>query len=74
MMAEQTITVIYYTKELSISPLAEVLFDMPVSSSGRVIIPKEFKEDKIIVAVLKGEVEMLNSLGERFELKNKNVA
>lgn len=73
-MHTQTITVLYYPSELAIKLQIEVLYDMEVSSAGRVIIPRDFKIDKIIVAVLNGEVEMLNSLGERLEIKNKNVA
>lgn len=74
MPSTQTITVIYYPIELAIKPIAETLFNLEVSESGRVIIPNEFKEDKIIVAVLKGKVEMLNSLGERLEINKNNVA
>lgn len=73
-MTTQTITVLYYPAELAIKPLAEVLYDLEVGVSGRVIIPMEYKEDKIIVAVFKGEVELLNALGDRVASEFNDVA
>jgi hypothetical protein len=73
-MTTQTITVLYYPAELAIKPIAEVLYDLEVGVSGRVIIPTEYKVDKIIVAVFKGEVEMLNALGDRVASELNDVA
>jgi hypothetical protein len=73
-MTTQTITVLYYPAELAIKPLAEVLYDLEVGVNGRVIIPMEYKEDKIIVAVFKGEVELLNALGDRVASECNDVA
>tara|TARA_R110002050_G_scaffold260752_1_gene400619 strand:+ start:161 stop:385 length:225 start_codon:yes stop_codon:yes gene_type:complete len=74
MMATQSITVLYYPAELAIKPIAEVLYNLEVGVSGRVIIPIEFKVDKITVAVFKGEVEMLNALGDRVASELNDVA
>ncbi|MGI2000534.1 DUF2375 family protein [Shewanella frigidimarina] len=73
-MATQTITVLYYPAELAIMPIAEVLYNLEVGVGGRVIIPIEFKADKIIVAVFKGEAELLNVLGDRVASEFNNVA
>jgi hypothetical protein len=73
-MTTQTITVLYYPAELAIKPLAEVLYDLEVGVNGRVIIPMEYKEDKIIVAVFKGEVELLNASGDRVASQCNDVA
>ncbi|MGI2040559.1 DUF2375 family protein [Shewanella frigidimarina] len=73
-MATQTITVLYNPAELAIKPIAEVLYNLEVGVGGRVIIPIEFKVDKIIVAVFKGEAELLNVLGDRVTSEFNDVA
>ena len=73
-MATQSITVLYYPAELAIKPIAEVLYNLEVGVGGRVIIPIEFKVDKIIVAVFKGEAELLNVLGDRVTSEFNDVA
>ncbi|WP_335925362.1 TIGR02922 family protein [Shewanella khirikhana] len=42
-----------------------VLTGLPVSDTGRVMIPQSFRSGKSIIAVLEGECKILNSLGER---------
>ncbi|MBW8192938.1 TIGR02922 family protein [Neiella marina] len=57
------VTVLYYTE--SDLRLSDEVLVLNTSSSGRVIIPAEFKQDKQIIAVLEGECRLLNRLGER---------
>jgi len=63
-----TVTVLFYIQDESSFSLhlqSEVLRDLPVSANGRVILPDSFRNDKTIMAVIKGEAEVLNTLGER---------
>lgn len=68
---EQLVTVIYYN-ETSLELLHEVQ-TFTHTDEGRVIIPREFKAGKSIIAVCKGEVEVLNKVGDRI-LPNYDVA
>jgi len=65
-MAQTTkrkVTLIYYT-EGSLELKHDVqTFEQNVN--GRVIIPDDFKENKSIIAVCDGEIEILNKVGER---------
>ncbi|MFD2166520.1 TIGR02922 family protein [Thalassotalea euphylliae] len=35
------------------------------SDSGRVVLPNAFKEDKQVIAVCEGKVDILNKIGDR---------
>lgn len=59
----KTVTILFYTE--SDLRLCDEVMALEASSSGRVIIPSEFKRGKQIVAVLEGECKLLNRLGER---------
>ncbi len=66
------ISVLYICQNnLSIRPQIETL-TVTRNPNGRAIIPAEFKRDKNILAVMKGEVELLNSLGDRAERNRDN--
>lgn len=68
---KQVVTVIYYS-DTSLELLHEVQhFDH--NEQGRVIIPQAFKTGKSIIAVCKGEIEVLNKVGDRI-LPNYDVA
>ena len=69
----QTITVLYYDDEMLLELKSLVISNCAVGHGGRVIIPTEIKEGKLIIAVLQGEVTVLNTLGER-AAKNNMVA
>lgn len=56
------ITVIYYS-DVSLELHHSVI--EVTERDGRVIVPAEFKVGKNIVAICKGNVEILNKLGER---------
>ncbi len=56
-------TIIYYDDE-SLELRQKVKF-FPKNQNGRIIISEEFKNGKSIVAVCKGEVKILNKVGER---------
>ncbi|PKG80797.1 TIGR02922 family protein [Colwellia sp. 75C3] len=58
-----TVTIIYYNEDCL--ELNHVVKEYPKNTSGRVIIPLEFKEGKSIVAVCLGEITILNKLGDR---------
>ncbi len=60
---QRRVTIIYYQDNgLELHHTVEV-FDQNLT--GRVIIPKEFKKGKSIIAVCDGEVEILNKIGDR---------
>ncbi len=42
-----------------------LLTNLPIGPAGRVVIPAEFKQGKSIIAVLDGNVRVLNLVGER---------
>ncbi len=58
-----TVTIIYYNDE-SLELQHEVQ-QCPKSKEGRVIISQQFKRGKSIVAVCKGEIVILNKVGDR---------
>ncbi|MBY5923130.1 TIGR02922 family protein [Ferrimonas balearica] len=43
-----------------------VLRGLPNHSGGRVRLPEHFRDGKVIVAVLEGEVKVLSLAGDRF--------
>ncbi len=57
------ITIIYYHDE-SLELLHEVKL-VPKNQHGRTVIPEEFKKGKAIVAVCKGDVQIINKVGDR---------
>ena len=59
----ELVTVIYYCDK-SIE-LMHYVGEFYKNSEGRVIIPNDFKKDKSIVAVCRGEVDILNKIGDR---------
>ena len=62
----RTVTIIYYCDNSL--ELMHHIGHFPQNESGRVIIPKQFKEDKSIIAVCDGEVTILNKVGDRVNL------
>jgi len=72
-----TVTVLYYKQDdlsFSLQLHNAVLRDLPVGKGGRVILPDSFRKGKTIMAVLKGEVEVLNTLGERADSYSSRAA
>ncbi|WP_076419632.1 TIGR02922 family protein [Colwellia sp. UCD-KL20] len=61
--SQRKVTVIYYT-EGSLE-LRHDVKTFEENMNGRVVIPNDFKEDKSIIAVCDGEIEILNKVGER---------
>ncbi|MGB2740292.1 MAG: TIGR02922 family protein [Cognaticolwellia sp.] len=59
------ITIIFYGKHSL--ELKYVVERFPQLKNGRVIIPESYKQDKSIIAVCEGHVNILNSFGERIE-------
>lgn len=59
------VTMLYYDEDNPLLLQQQVLSDLKQSPKGRVIIPNEEKQGKIIIAILDGEVKVLNSLGDR---------
>ena len=57
------VTIIYYC-DTSLELLHEVC-SFPENENGRVIIPASFKEEKSIIAVCAGEIEIINKVGDR---------
>lgn len=67
----ETVTIIYYCD--SSLELKHQICTFEKSDNGRVVIPEAFRKNKSIVAVCRGEVEILNKVGERI-LPSENVA
>ncbi|WP_432455822.1 MULTISPECIES: TIGR02922 family protein [unclassified Agarivorans] len=59
------VTMLYYDEDNPLLLQQQVLSDLGQSEKGRVVIPNEKKAGKIIIAILEGEVKVLNSLGDR---------
>lgn len=69
--SSELVTVIYYCDNS-----IELMFyvgHFEKTASGRVILPDTFKRNKSIVAVCRGEVDILNKIGDRI-LPNENIA
>ncbi|MBO1897627.1 DUF2375 family protein [Shewanella sp. BF02_Schw] len=66
-----TVTVLFYSDDDLFVLKSKVLIDQPLSEVGRPIFEERFRKEKIIIAVLKGEVEVINTLGQRFEQQNE---
>lgn len=63
------VTIIFYGKQsLELKYSIERFSQL---KDGRVIIPESYKQDKSIVAVCEGHVNILNSFGERIEFFRK---
>jgi uncharacterized protein (TIGR02922 family) len=67
------VTVLYYYHHDILKLSSEVLQNLPISERGRVLLSAKFREDKTIVAILRGDVEVLNTLGERLESNLKRA-
>ncbi|WP_028115306.1 TIGR02922 family protein [Ferrimonas senticii] len=59
-----TVTVLYFDDD-SLMLSKAVLHNLPAGAGGRIILPDAFRHGKSIVAVLRGEAEVLNMVGER---------
>jgi hypothetical protein len=62
---QQTVTILYYENEILMELKSIVLQHCQVGEGGRIIISNDLKEGKLIVAVLLGDVILLNKLGDR---------
>lgn len=65
MGTDNTVTVLYYDQNDMTSVCTDVLKNLDVSSDKRVIFPRKYRDDKIIIAVLDGSCNVRNSLGDR---------
>ncbi len=61
----KTVTVLYYNQDELFTICSAILENLPVNRDDRVILPVDFRRDKIIVAVMEGECKILNCLGDR---------
>ncbi|MBY6187726.1 TIGR02922 family protein [Marinobacter hydrocarbonoclasticus] len=59
------VTVLFFDSDESLVMKKTVLRGLPDNSSGRLRLPDHFREGKVIVAVLKGDVEVLSLAGDR---------
>lgn len=60
---KRKVTIIYYQNDGL--ELHHKVLTLEQNDEGRVIIPQGFKDDKSIIAVCDGEVEILNKVGDR---------
>ncbi|RKF14442.1 DUF2375 domain-containing protein [Alginatibacterium sediminis] len=59
------ITVLYYDKKNPLELQSMHMEAADQQSGGRLVIDPQRKQDKIILAILEGEVSVLNALGQR---------
>lgn len=70
--APVTATVLYYSEELSLVLEATTLENLSIGNKGRVLLTSEFRDDKSIICVVEGKVQLLNYMGQRaLTLKSK---
>ena len=67
----ETVTILYY--ECNNIALQSLTLTLPVTDNGRVNIPDGHKEGKSIVAVCRGDVEIMNRLGDRLKVNNLSL-
>lgn len=60
-----TVTVLYYDQNDMTSICSDVLNNVEVEENDRIIFPNSYRDDKIIIAVLDGNCQVRNSLGDR---------
>ena len=65
------VTIIYYHDDSL--ELRHEIKSLPSNAEGRIIIPDIFKQGKSIIAICKGEIQILNKVGDRI-LSVGNVA
>ncbi len=59
------VTVLYYDQNDMTSICTDVLINLELETDKRVIFPKFYRDNKIIIAVLDGNCRLRNSLGDR---------
>ncbi|WP_315900060.1 DUF2375 family protein [Ferrimonas balearica] len=64
-MANDTVTVLFFDGDESLVMKKAVLNGLARGTSGRVMLPDAFRQGKVIVAVLGGDVEVLSLAGDR---------
>ena len=65
MIADFAVTVLFYDDMEPMKLDSQVFTGLQLSSQNRVILPDDFRPGKTIIAVLEGEVKILNRLGDR---------
>ncbi len=65
------VTIIYYSEQsLELKHSVESFSQL---NNGRVVIPESYKENKSIIAVCEGRVNILNRFGERIEFPSQGA-
>jgi hypothetical protein len=64
-MTHMDVTVLYYDED-NMTEIRHSHLSCPTTQEMRPQLTPAFRHNKIIVAVLKGHVEVLNTLGERY--------
>ncbi len=65
-MDVKDVTVLFFDGDESLIMKKAILRGLPNQAGGRVRLPEQFRNGKVIVAVLEGEVEVLSLAGDRF--------
>jgi hypothetical protein len=65
-MQHDTVTVLYYDMHDLQQIKRRCFYNLEDASTGRVVLPEKFRSSALIVAVLEGDCEVLNTLGERY--------
>ncbi|MGY5452207.1 DUF2375 family protein [Agarivorans sp. MS3-6] len=68
------VTILYYPDDNPYHLRALLLKNQVKNQQGRVVISAEHRQGKIIVAVISGQVELLNMLGDRFNVQPLSAA
>lgn len=62
---QQAVTVLYYDQNDMTAICTDVLSNLDIEQGKRVIFPRDYRDNKIIIAVLDGSCNLRNSLGDR---------
>lgn len=68
----QVVTV-FYIEDTSLE-LKHATLTLSATEAGRVIIPDEFKQGKSVLMVCRGQVEVLNRIGDRVTVEQPAAA
>lgn len=62
-ISSKSVTVMYYDNHSL--ELQHQVREFPVNNQGLLDIPQSFKEDKSIIAICEGVIDVLNTVGDR---------
>jgi uncharacterized protein (TIGR02922 family) len=74
MNADFPVTVLFYDESDPMVLQRQVFHELRISRNNRVILPDEFRPGRMIIAVLEGDVKVLNKLGDRCQMAESELS